>query len=124
MGSYVENFENMFSKELLIKELDAFETLLEYYIKAEGFTGITLKLFDTYGETDTRPKLINFLNKFADEETELNMSPGEQMLNLVHIDDVCSAFEVAFNLLENNTNRHSIYAIANKESYKLKVSHD
>ena len=48
------------------------------------------------------------------------MSPGEQMLNLVHIDDVCSAFEVAFNLLENNTNRHSIYAIANKESYKLK----
>jgi len=26
---YVENFENMFSKELLIKELDAFETLLE-----------------------------------------------------------------------------------------------
>jgi nucleoside-diphosphate-sugar epimerase len=99
----------------------AFETLLEYYIKAEGFTGITLKLFDTYGETDTRPKLINFLNKFADEQTELNMSPGEQMLNLVHIDDVCSAFETAYNLLlVNEANIHLTYAIANKKNYKLK----
>ena len=99
----------------------AFESLLEYYIKAEDFKGITLKLFDTYGENDTRPKLINLLNKFADENTELSMSPGDQILNLVHIDDVCSAFEAAYNLLlENKINSHSIFAVANKESYKLK----
>ena len=99
----------------------AFEALLEYYIKAEGFKGITLKLFDTYGENDTRPKLINLLNKFADENTELNMSPGEQTLNLVHVNDVCRAFEIAFNLLlENEINNHPTFAIASKESYMLK----
>ena len=37
----------------------AFESLIEYYVKAEDFKVITLKLFDTYGESDHRPKLIN-----------------------------------------------------------------
>ena len=79
----------------------AFESLIEYYIQAEDFKVVTLKLFDTYGETDTRPKLINLLNKFADEQTELNMTPGEQILNLVHINDVCSAFDTAYEFLIN-----------------------
>jgi len=99
----------------------AFESLIDYYVKAEDFKVITLKLFDTYGETDTRPKLINLLNKFADEQTELNMSPGEQMLNLVHISDVCSAFEIAFqHLLNEQSITHQYYAVASTESYQLK----
>lgn len=99
----------------------AFESLIEYYVKAENFKVITLKLFDTYGETDTRPKLINLLNKFADEQTELNMSPGEQMLNLVHISDVCEAFGVAYNQVTNQKVAiHQNYTIANSKSHQLK----
>lgn len=99
----------------------AFESLIEYYVQAEGFKAITLKLFDTYGETDTRPKLINLLHKFADEQTELNMSPGEQILNLVHINDVCSAFDITYKLLINQKQpSHFKYAVASKKSYQLK----
>ena len=99
----------------------AFESLIEYYVQAEGFKAITLKLFDTYGETDTRPKLINLLNKFADEQTELNMSPGEQILNLVHINDVCSAFDTAYELLINQKQpSHFKYAVSSDNSYQLK----
>lgn len=99
----------------------AFESLITYYVKAENFKVMTLKLFDTYGETDTRPKLINLLNKFADENTELNMSPGEQMINLVHIEDVCRAFETTYLQLENQDFfGHTIYAVAHTKSYQLK----
>lgn len=99
----------------------AFENLIEYYVQAEAFQVITLKLFDTYGETDTRPKLINLLHKFADEQTELNMSPGAQMINLVHIDDVCKAFDVAYRLLLKKDDRvHLKYAVSSNESYQLK----
>lgn len=99
----------------------AFEALIEFYVKAENFKVITLKLFDTYGETDIRPKLINLLNKFANENTELHMSPGEQILNLVHISDVCKAFEVAYNLvMKQKQASHHSYAIANSKSYQLK----
>lgn len=99
----------------------AFESIIKYYVEAENFKVITLKLFDTYGEMDTRPKLINLLNKFADEETELKMTPGEQILNLVHISDVSSAFNIALDLVERQKkNCHNIYAVANTKSYKLK----
>ena len=99
----------------------SFEALIEYYVQAEDFKVITLKLFDTYGETDTRPKLINLLNKFADEETELNMSPGEQIINLVHINDVCSAFDTAYKLLISlKQPSHFKYAVASEKSYQLK----
>ena len=99
----------------------AFESLIEYYVQAEDFKVVTLKLFDTYGETDTRPKLINLLNKFADEEKVLKMSPGEQILNLVHVNDVCKAFNSAHELLtKENKACHLKFAVANEKSYNLR----
>lgn len=99
----------------------AFESLIEYYVQANGFKVVTLKLFDTYGENDKRPKLINLLNKFADEQTELNMSPGEQVLNLVHVNDVCHAFYSAQELLHNNKDSYHLkYCVANSKTHTLK----
>jgi nucleoside-diphosphate-sugar epimerase len=99
----------------------AFEALIEYYVQAEGFKVITLKLFDTYGETDTRPKLINLLNKFADEAVELKMSPGEQFLNLVHIDDVCEAFYIGSKIINTEDyHGHHSFAVSSDRNYRLK----
>lgn len=100
---------------------EAFEKLIKYYVEAEGIRAITLKLFDTYGETDKRPKLINLLNKFADEGTELNMSPGEQGLDLVHIDDVVEGFIKAYEyLMENKLLNYEIFGIATGRAVQLK----
>lgn len=99
----------------------AFESLIEYYVQAENFKVITLKLFDTYGETDNRPKLINLLNQFAKEETELKLSPGDQKINLVHINDVCTAYETAMKLIEKqNSNIHYKYVVKHSKNYTLK----
>lgn len=99
----------------------AFENLIEYYVQAENFKVITLKLYDTYGETDKRPKLINLLSQFAEEQTELKLSPGEQMINLVHINDVCHAYESALNLIETQkSNTHYKYIIKHAQSFTLK----
>ena len=99
----------------------AFEALIEYYVKAEGFKSITLSLFDTYGENDRRPKLINLLNKFADDGNEINLSPGEQMLNLVHVLDVCRAYVCAYRLLEDqNFHTSKSYSVKNFQNYNLR----
>jgi nucleoside-diphosphate-sugar epimerase len=99
----------------------ALECLIKYYVQAEEFKVITLKLFDTYGETDKRPKLINLLNKFADGNIELIMSPGEQMLNLVHILDVCDAYYLAYEIINAEDYTGSkVYAVKSDESLKLK----
>tara|TARA_Y100001970_G_scaffold149455_1_gene183428 strand:- start:30910 stop:31845 length:936 start_codon:yes stop_codon:yes gene_type:complete len=99
----------------------AFESLIDYYVKAELFKVITLKLFDTYGETDNREKLINVITKEKFNEKKLKMSPGNQCINLTHISDVCKAFILAGNQLnQKDFIGHKKYAVSNKKSYKIK----
>jgi nucleoside-diphosphate-sugar epimerase len=70
----------------------ALEDLLAYYHDARGLACTTLKLFDTYGPRDPRPKLVRLLLEAARSGAPLGLSPGEQVLDLVHVDDVAAAF--------------------------------
>lgn len=74
---------------------DAFERLLRYYAEAKSLKVVTLKLFDTYGPKDARPKLFTLLKDAAASGEELAMSPGEQLLDLVYVDDVVEAYLAA-----------------------------
>jgi nucleoside-diphosphate-sugar epimerase len=69
--------------------------LLQYYHDARGLSVITLKLFDTYGPGDKRRKLVQLLIDAALSGEALDMSPGEQVVDLTHIDDVVEAFLIA-----------------------------
>lgn len=73
--------------------------LLRYYHDARGLSVVSLKLFDTYGPGDKRRKLVQLLVDAVWSGEELVMSPGEQMLDLTHVDDVTEAFAVAADLL-------------------------
>jgi nucleoside-diphosphate-sugar epimerase len=70
----------------------AFETMITYYLKVTPLKVINLKLFDTYGPSDLRPKLFSLLRKAVQEQSSLLMSPGDQQIDLVYIDDVISAY--------------------------------
>lgn len=100
---------------------EAFECLIEFYVQAHDFQVITLKLFDTYGENDKRKKLINLLSTFASEGTVLDMSPGNQELSLVHVEDVCSAFRVALKRFAiKRSPAHHRFAVRSSEVLSLK----
>lgn len=100
---------------------EAYEKLIQYYIEAEGLRVITLKLFDTYGETDKRPKLINLLCQYAYQQNELRVSPGEQTIDLVHVDDVTNAFIKAYDHLSGNKNlKYNVYSVGTGKSISLK----
>lgn len=70
----------------------AFEDILKYYHDARSISCITLKLFDTYGPNDPRRKLIKILVEAALAGSPLDLSPGDQVLDLSHVDDVCDSF--------------------------------
>ncbi len=78
----------------------AFEAVLQYYIDAYGIKVITLTLFDIYGPDDPRDKLFKLLERAADKQETLKMTPGEQLVDLVYIDDVIDAYMLAADLLE------------------------
>lgn len=98
----------------------AFESVLAYYVETHGFKATTLKLFDTYGPGDTRPKLFNMLRNAALSAEKLSMSPGEQMIDIVYIDDVVDAFINAINLLQVQTIGHTQYGVSSGRPLRLK----
>lgn len=73
----------------------SFADILQYYVEVSGIRAITLKLFDTYGKGDPRPKLFHLLERVAQTKDPMAMSPGDQLIDLVYIDDVVNAFQIA-----------------------------
>lgn len=99
----------------------AFESILQYYVEASGLQVITLKLFDTYGPHDPRPKLLNLLEKMAREGSTLAMSPGDQLIDLVYIDDVVDAFLLAAQRLQTmHVQRHECFALSSGKPLTLR----
>jgi len=79
----------------------ALEAILCYYVEAEKITAVTLELFDTYGPRDPRGKLLSQLKDACKSGVQLQMSPGNQLIDLVHVDDVVSAYLVAARRIMN-----------------------
>ena len=73
----------------------AFESIAKHYVESFGVKFASLRLFDSYGVGDTRPKVLNVLLRGINSDEPLGMSPGEQKMILVHVDDVVDAFQKA-----------------------------
>jgi nucleoside-diphosphate-sugar epimerase len=73
----------------------AFETVLGAIARAGGLPTATLILFDTFGPGDTRGKILDRLVAAARSGAPLDLSPGEQAIDLVHVEDVIDAILAA-----------------------------
>lgn len=69
----------------------AAEDVLQHFLFNEELPVSVLKLPDTYGPGDTRRKALDLLLDAARTGSSLDMSPGEQLLDLVHVRDVVGA---------------------------------
>lgn len=122
-GSYWQNYnsDTYNPVDLYAATKEAFEKIVQYYVDAYGFRHINLRLFDVYGNNDKRPKLWNIIKKMAGTGEVLNISPGEQLLDMVFITDVCAAYEVAASLLLNNNSIvNEVYGVYTNERKSLK----
>lgn len=122
-GTSWQHFENkVYSPvNLYAATKQAFEAILQYYVESRHMRVISLKLFDTYGPRDLRPKLINMLMKSSATTTPLVMSPGEQVVDLVYVDDVVEAFFVAAQMLwAQGVEGMASYAVDSGEPIRLR----
>lgn len=122
-GTSWQHFENKDYNpvNLYAATKQAFEDILKFYVEAHGLKVITLKLFDTYGPDDPRPKLMNLLKRAAENGETLDMSPGEQVIDLVHVNDVVEAFCAAQKLIEKVEGKvFKSYGVSSGEPLSLK----
>jgi nucleoside-diphosphate-sugar epimerase len=66
-----------------------------------GHTVVCLTVPDTLGAGDNRGKLISALRQAYKTCSELQMSPGNQLVDYLHVSDVCSGLLKAFELCES-----------------------
>lgn len=123
-GSYWQNQDgsaDYHPVDLYASTKEAFEKILQYYVEVKCIRAITLRLFDVYGEDDKRPKLLNLLCDIAGTTKSIDVSPGEQMMDMVHVSDVCSAYLSAFELLlSDNTITNDIFGVFTNNRVPLK----
>ena len=101
----------------------AFEDILKYYtVSNKILKVITLKLFDTYGPGDKRGKIIPLLKQSIGSSNTIQLSPGDQFLDLVYIEDVVGAFVHAGSMLLSGKHHtpFSCYSVASGQPVKLK----
>ena len=77
----------------------AAEAMLEHYSQ-DGVRIASLRLFDTYGPGDRRNKVVNLIADAAIKRERLNMSAGEQRIDLIHVYDVVAAVLATVDLLQ------------------------
>lgn len=73
----------------------AFENLIQFYVNVSGMKVVTLKLHDNYGKKDPRRKLMVLLLNAARTGEIVDLSPGEQRIDLLNVKDVSEAYIIA-----------------------------
>jgi nucleoside-diphosphate-sugar epimerase len=73
----------------------AFDVLLGAIARGSGLPTATLIVFDTFGPRDPRGKILDRMIAAARTGTPLDLSPGEQAIDLVHVEDVVDAILMA-----------------------------
>jgi nucleoside-diphosphate-sugar epimerase len=86
----------------------AFQDIVQFYAEVQGLNVVNLELADTYGPNDPRKKLVQLLMETAANDGKLEMSPGEQLINLVHVDDVLDALLAAPALASTEAPSYSV----------------
>ena len=89
----------------------AFRDILEYYVKSCQLNVISLILYDTYGVNDSRKKLLFHLKESIKNSGCLDMTPGEQLIDIVHVCDVVNAYLIASDILLRGENKIKTYSV-------------
>lgn len=93
----------------------AFIDMARYYTEISNLIFCTLKLCDTFGPGDTRRKIFALFEEIAKTGKTLDMSAGEQLLDILHIDDVVAGFCHLVQMLHDG--------LAAREEYVLSSGH-
>lgn len=88
----------------------AAEAFLDHFAM-EGLRCATLRLYDTYGPGDRRNKVVNLVADAIARRSDLPMSAGGQVVDLVHVSDVVAATDATLALLRDSPpGRHRVFA--------------
>ncbi len=124
-GTYWQNYNNKAYSpvNLYAATKEAFIDISKFYVEVNIIKFVTIKLFDTYGVGDNRPKIFNLWDRIAKSGETLDMSLGEQLIDISYIDDIVDCFILLANHLHRkdiNIENGEVFAVKAEIRYSLK----
>lgn len=98
----------------------AFEDIVTYYSRSHGVSAQTLRLPDTYGPNDNRKKILNLIAEHTGNPMPLDMSGGEQELDVLHVHDVIEGLLIAAQRAQQNESIHEVHALSSLNPLPLR----
>lgn len=98
----------------------SFVDIAKYYTETSPLRFCTLKLCDTYGLGDTRRKILSLFKDIGESGEKLEMSPGEQKIDLIYIDDVITGFKFLMSKLAFSEKLETEYVLTSGNPIRLK----
>lgn len=99
----------------------AFMTMARYYTETTDIRFSTLKLCDTYGPNDNRKKIMDLFERIASSGELLEMSEGNQKIDIVHIDEVIRGFKQMIGILSSSSLPYrKEYVVTSKRQISLR----
>lgn len=100
----------------------AAEDIIAYYAQTGALSSMALKIYDSYGPGDTRPKLLSALAAKSAAGETLDATSGKQQLHLVHVADIVAAFRHAGEILTSGkADGHQSYTLPSDEAVDLRT---
>jgi CDP-3, 6-dideoxy-D-glycero-L-glycero-4-hexulose-4-reductase len=118
-GSFGQRLQT--NGEKAISEYHFFKQTTENYFQNFFPNPLSIvDIFDTYALNDPRGKLISTLLSLEVDQQPLELSPGYQLLNLLHVDDVVSALVIACKNLSVQKEAKTHFSIRDNRFYSLR----
>lgn len=102
---------------------EAFLDIAKYYTQTSDLIFTTIKLNDTFGPNDTRNKIFNLWHKISQTGEILEMSEGNQIIDISYVEDVINAYDILIKHLNSEKStvlKNKIFAIKSNERMSLK----
>lgn len=87
-AEYFKGDENLEPSYLYAATKTASRSFIDYYALAYEFKQCTIVPYTIYGGKDSQKKIIDLIYDSIKSNTPLDLSPGDQVLDFIHIDDV------------------------------------
>ncbi|MDP2420242.1 NAD(P)-dependent oxidoreductase [Sediminibacterium sp.] len=97
----------------------ASRSLVDYYSKAFNFKQATVVPYTIYGENDTQKKIIDIILDSTVINSPIDLTPGNQVLDFIHIDDVID-FYLLLIQFENRLEKKSNFKLGTGSGHSIK----
>jgi len=135
VSTFMQHYEgkSYFPTSLYAATKQACEDLFEYFQVSNQIKVKTLVFPNIYGEDDRRQKLVNLLISSIRENNMINLSSGNQVMDLLHVSDAVDGLLLAeslqagrwsFGNLESFRIREIVELISRTSKSEAKVNYD